>query len=119
MDRNQTSANQTSDIRHHDPQVTINNYTFETIKYVHQEKAAVKPIPDGASVVIPRLVCSDPLAMIEFCKTAFRAVEVVRRPGSDGSIAHALVTISGAMVMIESEWPGMANKAPKMDGTSP
>ncbi|HEX9129193.1 MAG TPA: hypothetical protein VF850_08535 [Gemmatimonadaceae bacterium] len=72
----------------------------------------MKGIPDGASVVIPRLVCLDPAAMIEFCADTFGAVERLRRPGPDGTVAHALVTIGPAMVMIESEWPTLTSRAP-------
>jgi PhnB protein len=79
----------------------------------------VKGIPDGASVVIPRLVCRDPVAAIEFCASTFGAVERVRRPGPDGTVAHALMTIGPAMVMIESEWPTLTSRAPKPDGSSP
>jgi PhnB protein len=79
----------------------------------------VKPIPDGASVVIPRLVCRDPAAEIDFCKQTFDAVEGVRRPGPDGGVAHALITIGPAMVMIESEWPAIPSRAPNPDGSSP
>ena len=79
----------------------------------------VKPIPDGASVVMPVLVCRDAAAEIEFCKTTFEAVELVRRPGPDGTVAHALVTIGPAMVMIEGEWPTLASRAPQPDGSSP
>ncbi len=79
----------------------------------------VKGIPEGASVVIPRLVCRDPAAAIEFCANTFGAVERVRRPGPDGNIAHALMMIGPAMVMIESEWPTLTSRAPKPDGSSP
>src|SRR5882672_7735460 len=79
----------------------------------------VKGIPKGASVVIPRLVCRDPAAMIEFCASTFGAVERVRRPGPDGKVAHALMMIGPAMVMIESEWPTLTSRAPKPDGSSP
>ena len=79
----------------------------------------VKPIPDGASVVIPRLVCRDPGAAIDFITHTFGAEERVRRPGPDGTIAHALLTIGPAMIMIESEWPTVANRAPQPDGSSP
>jgi PhnB protein len=79
----------------------------------------VKGIPDGASVVIPRLFCRDAVAEIEFCTSTFGAVEQVRRPGADGKTAHALVTIGPAMVMIESEWPEVASRAPSPDGSSP
>jgi PhnB protein len=77
-----------------------------------------KGVPEGASAVIPRLFCRDPVAEIEFCATAFGAEEGVRRPGADGKIAHALITIGPAMVMIESEWPEVPNRAPAPDGSS-
>jgi PhnB protein len=79
----------------------------------------VKPIPETSSVVIPMLVCRDVGAEIEFCKTTFGTVELGRRPGPDGSAAHALLTISGAMIIIESEWPTLASRAPQSDGSSP
>jgi PhnB protein len=76
-------------------------------------------LPEGASVVIPRLFCRDVVAEIDFCVNTFGAVEGVRRPAPDGKVGHALVTIGPAMVMIEAEWPGVANKAPALDGSSP
>jgi PhnB protein len=79
----------------------------------------VKPIPEGASVVIPRLVCRDPAAEIDFLKHTFAAEESVRRPGPDGTVAHALMTIGPAMIMIEGEWPSITNRAPWPDGSSP
>jgi PhnB protein len=79
----------------------------------------VKGIPHGASVVTPRLFCRDPVAEIEFCVHTFGALELNRRPGTDGKTAHALITIGPAMVMIESEWPQVANRAPLPDGSSP
>src|SRR5512132_830896 len=79
----------------------------------------VKPIPEGVSVVMPMLVCRDAAAELDFCKTTFGAVELVRRPGPEGTVAHALVTIGQAMVMIEGEWPALASRAPQPDGSSP
>jgi PhnB protein len=81
--------------------------------------AAVKGIPEGASVVIPRLYCRDVAAEIDFCKNTFGAVEGVRRPAADGTVAHALLTIGPAMIMIEAEWPEVASRAPQPDGSSP
>lgn len=78
-----------------------------------------KGIPEGASAVIPRLICRDPVAEIEFCTAVFGAVEGVRRPGADGKTAHAMMLFGPAMVMIESEWPEMTNRAPAADGSSP
>lgn len=81
--------------------------------------STAKPVPEGASVVMPMLVCRDAGAELDFCKTTFDAVERVRRPGPDGAVAHALVTIGGAMVMIEGEWPTLDSRAPTVDGSSP
>lgn len=79
----------------------------------------VKPIPDGVPVLMPMLVCRDASAEMNFCKAVYGAVELNRRPGPDGTVAHGLVAIGGAMVMIESEWPGMMSRAPELDGSSP
>ena len=79
---------------------------------------AAKGVPEGASAVIPRLFCRDVAAEIEFCKNTFNAVERVRRPGPDGTVAHALVMIGPAMVMLEAEWPGLSSRAPQLDGSS-
>jgi PhnB protein len=79
----------------------------------------VKPIPDGVPVVMPMLVCRDVSAAIDFCKATFNAVELVRRPGPDGTAAHAALTLGGAMIMIEAEWPTLASRAPQPDGSSP
>lgn len=81
--------------------------------------AAQTSIPAGIPVVTPRLFCRNPDAEVDFCIAAFGAVEGVRRPGADGRTAHAVVTIGPAMVMIESEWPQVPNRAPRTDGSSP
>ena len=65
------------------------------------------------------LVCRDAAAEIEFCKATFGASELNVRPGPDGRVAHALLSMSGAHVMIESEWPTLASRAPPLDGSSP
>jgi PhnB protein len=79
----------------------------------------VKPIPDGVPVVMPMLVCRDAAAAIDFCKTTFGAAELVRRPGPDGTVAHAALTIGAAMIVIEAELPTLASRAPQPDGSSP
>lgn len=76
-------------------------------------------LPEGASVIIPRLFCRDVAAEIEFCKNTFGAVERVRRPGPDGKAAHAMLTIGPAMIMIEAEWPELPSRAPQPDASSP
>ena len=79
----------------------------------------VKGIPDNSSRIIPRLVCNDGAAEIDFCVDTFDAVELNRRLGPDGMMAHALLTIGGEMIMIEGEWPTLSSRAPKPDGSSP
>jgi PhnB protein len=79
----------------------------------------VKSIPEGVSAVMPMLVCRDVSAEIDFCKTTFNALEGVLRPGPDGKVAHAALTINGAMIMIECEWPTLSSRTPKEDGSSP
>jgi PhnB protein len=81
--------------------------------------APVRGVPENSSVVIPRLVCRDPARAIEFCAGVFDAVELGRRPGPDGAVAHALMTIGPAMIMIETEWPALPSRAPTPDGSSP
>jgi len=79
----------------------------------------VRGVPADSSVVIPRLVCRDPASAIDFCAGTFGAVELGRRPGPDGGVAHALLTIGPGMIMIEAEWPGLTSRAPTPDGSSP
>ena len=79
----------------------------------------VKGIPDDSSHIIPRLVCSDGAAEIDFCVETFNAVEINRRLGPDGRMAHALLAIGKEMIMIEGEWPTLPSRAPKPDGSSP
>jgi PhnB protein len=76
-------------------------------------------VPEGASAIIPRLVCRDPAAEINFCVSTFDALELSRRPGPNGTVAHALLTIGSAMLMIEAEWPTLSSRAPTPDGSSP
>jgi PhnB protein len=79
----------------------------------------VKGIPDNSSRIIPRLVCKDGAAEIDFCLATFDAVELNRRMGPDSMMAHALLTIGNEMIMIEGEWPSLPSRAPKPDGSSP
>ena len=75
-------------------------------------------IPTNSSRIIPRLVCRDGAAEINFCAHTFDAVELNRRSGPDGKMAHALMTIGTEMIMIEGEWPALLSRAPKPDGSS-
>jgi len=79
----------------------------------------VNGVPDNSSRIIPRLVCKDGSAEVDFCIATFDAVELNRRPGPDGTMAHALLTIGDEMIMIEGEWPALPSRAPEPDGSSP
>ena len=76
-------------------------------------------LPENTSIIIPRLVCRDPAAEVDFCDRALGAISLNERPGPDGTLAHALLTIGPEMVMIEAEWPSLPSRAPAMDATSP
>jgi len=80
---------------------------------------ASKGLPQGASVVIPRLFCRDVAAAMDFCASTFNASDLNRRRGPDGAVAHGLMSISGAMIMFEAEWPGVSSRAPALDASSP
>ena len=79
----------------------------------------MKGVPENSSVVIPRLICRDPAGEIAFCAAVFDAADLGQRPGPDGKVAHALMQIGPAMIMIEAEWPMLPSRAPIPDGTSP
>ena len=73
--------------------------------------ARYKGIPEGASAVIPRLVCRNVEAQIGFCCEALGGVETLRRPGPDGRVAHAMLRFGPSMLMLESleSRPGRVN----------
>jgi PhnB protein len=72
----------------------------------------------AARAVIPMLVCRDAASEIDFCKTAFGAVELARRSGPDGLVVHATLTVGEAMIMIHGEFPALVSRAPQPDGSS-
>jgi PhnB protein len=76
-------------------------------------------LPENTSIIMPRLVCRDAAAEMDFCIHTFDAVELNRRPGPDGTVAHGLLKIGPEMIMIESEWPTLPSRAPVADGSSP
>lgn len=55
---------------------------------------------------------------VEFYKTAFGAVEVMRLPGKDGKLMHAAIQIGGATLMLVDEMPEWGALSPKsLNGT--
>jgi uncharacterized glyoxalase superfamily protein PhnB len=82
--------------------------------------ATVKSIPEGVQAVFPMLVCQSPEAEMNFCATAFEAVEQVRRPGPDGSPIHMAMRINDAFLVIQAEVPDLVvSRAHNPDGSSP
>jgi PhnB protein len=82
--------------------------------------ARINPLPEGVQAVFPMLVCSSPEAEMNFCASAFGAVEQVRRAGPDGSPIHVAMRINGAFLVVQSESPDtVASRAPNPDGSSP
>lgn len=73
----------------------------------------------GVLAVIPRLFCRDVEREINFCVATFDAVEIVRRPGLDGTPAHAMILLGSVRVFLDREWPGLPSRAPQQDGSSP
>ncbi|HEX6251840.1 MAG TPA: VOC family protein [Gemmatimonadaceae bacterium] len=78
-----------------------------------------KGVPEGSSPVIPRLICRDPDAAADFYVSALGARDLGRRPGPDGRTVHALLTLSGGMIMVDAEWPAGHTRAPDRDDSSP
>ena len=64
------------------------------------------------------LVCRDAASEIAFCTSAFGAVELSRRADEDGTVTHATLTIGESMVFVHGEVPGLASRAPQLDGSS-
>jgi PhnB protein len=82
--------------------------------------ATIKAIPEGVQAVFPMLVCPSPKAEMDFCASAFGAIEQVRRAGPDGSPIHIAMRINEAFLVVQSELPGvLSSRAPTPDGSSP
>src|SRR5260370_41923748 len=81
--------------------------------------STVKPIPEGYHSVTPYMICKGAAEAIEFYKTAFGAVEVMRMAGPNGKIGHAEIKIGDSHIMLSDEHPEMAIFGPQHYGGSP
>ena len=75
---------------------------------------SVKAIPEGYRTITPSIVCKGAARAIEFYKEVFRAKEISRMTGPNGSIGHAELQIGDSRLMLSDEFPGMA-EAPGPD----
>lgn len=64
-----------------------------------------KSVPEGMRTITPHLVCAGAAAAIEFYKNAFGAEEVMRIPGPDGKLGHAMLRIGDSALMLADEFP--------------
>jgi PhnB protein len=60
----------------------------------------------------PHICVADAAAAIEFYRKALGAEELMRLPGPDGRLMHAAVSINGAMLMLNDEYPEMGGFGP-------
>jgi len=70
--------------------------------------SSVRPIPDGHHSITPGLTCRDAARAIEFYKSVFGAIELMRMPMADGKIGHAELKIGDSKIFVNDEFPGMA-----------
>jgi len=76
----------------------------------------VQAIPTGYAGVTPYLIIRDAARALEFYKKAFGATELMRFPGSGGTIGHAEMKIGEGVVMLADESPEMGHKSPQTLG---
>ncbi|MEQ1576374.1 MAG: VOC family protein [Hyphomicrobium sp.] len=88
-------------------------------KPANKPKAKVKPVPDGTRTVTPHLVCAGAADAIEFYKTAFGAVEMMRLPGPGGKLMHACIRIGDSPVFLVDEYPAHGSAGPLVLKGSP
>lgn len=82
-------------------------------------KPAVKPIPEGMHSLTPHLTCAGADDAIKFYARAFNAVEVMRVPGPEGKLIHAMVRIGDSPLMLMDEFPDYGGVGPRTLKGSP
>jgi PhnB protein len=79
----------------------------------------VKPVEDGMHTVTAHLVVAGAADAIEWYKKAFGAEEIMRMPGPDGKLWHAMIRIGDSVVMLADEFPDYGSVGPKTLKGSP
>ncbi len=72
----------------------------------------VQPIPPNMYSITPHLVCRGAADAIAFYVKAFGAVELVRLPGPDGRLMHAMIKIGDSPLMLVDEYPEQGCQGP-------
>jgi PhnB protein len=79
----------------------------------------VKPIPDNVHSITPSLVCPNAAQAIDFYKTAFGATELVRMPGPDGKIIHAVLKIGDSSIYVNDPMSKVSPAGPEPGFVNP
>jgi PhnB protein len=77
--------------------------------------ATVNYVPSGYHTLTPSLTCKGAAKAIEFYKQVFGANEISRMETPGGGIGHAELQIGDSRLMLNDEFPGMA-EAPAGSG---
>jgi PhnB protein len=77
------------------------------------------PVPDNQSGPTPYLTVNSGAAAIDFYKSAFGAVELMRIQEDNGRVGHAELKIGGGIIMVSDEYPEMGVCSPQTVGGSP
>ena len=78
-----------------------------------------KPIPETHRSVAPYLIVESADRAIDFYKTSFGAIELVRLIDGSGKVQHAELLIGSARLMLADEFPEMGYRSPKTLGGTP
>jgi uncharacterized glyoxalase superfamily protein PhnB len=71
------------------------------------------------NTITPHLVVDGAADAIEFYKKAFGAEELMRMPGPDGKLGHAMLRIGDSMLMLADEYPQWESFGPRSLKGSP
>ena len=78
----------------------------------------VKPVEDGMHTVTAHLVIDGAAEALEWYTKALGAQEIMRMPGPDGKLWHAMMRIGDSVVMLGDEFPDSGALGPvKLKGT--
>lgn len=79
----------------------------------------VKAVPEGMQSVTAHLVIAGADEALAWYKKALGAEEIMRMPGPDGKLWHAMMRIGNSMVMLADEFPDYGSVGPKALKGSP